>query len=159
MASSFNRSGCPVFGVMRVRIPSKHDGPGGHAKRRVPEREIVCDRRHEPVAGQAFPCSHGPSAVPHAGTAPPLPRRGRGFSVFRTHRRRHGKEIVGIRPVSADRPILPADRGRTAGNIATPAAREWPAWSITSFVFVIPPMILVAGMDLGLGKLTLMVFG
>lgn len=42
---------------------------------------------------------------------------------------------------------------------ATPAAREWPAWSITSFVFVIPLMILVAGMDLGFGELTLMVFG
>lgn len=41
----------------------------------------------------------------------------------------------------------------------TPAIREWPAWSIASFVFVIPPMILVAGMDLGFGELTLMVFG
>ena len=40
---------------------------------------------------------------------------------------------------------------------ATPAAREWPAWSITSFVFVILPMILA--MDLGFGELTLMVFG
>ena len=47
---------------------------------------------------------------------------------------------------------------RTCGR-ATPAAREWPAWSITSFVFVIPLMILVAGMDLGFGELTLMVFG
>ena len=28
----------------------------------------VCGRWHEPVAGQAFLCSHGPSAVPHAGT-------------------------------------------------------------------------------------------
>ena len=42
---------------------------------------------------------------------------------------------------------------------ATPAAREWPAWSIASFVFVILPMILAAGMDLGFGELTLMVFG
>lgn len=41
----------------------------------------------------------------------------------------------------------------------TPAAREWPAWSIASFVTVIPPMILVTGMDLGIGRLTLMVFG
>ena len=41
----------------------------------------------------------------------------------------------------------------------TPTAREWMAWSIAAFVFVIPLMILAAGMDLGLGKLTLMVFG
>lgn len=41
----------------------------------------------------------------------------------------------------------------------TPAAREWLAWSIAAFVFVIPLMILVTGMDFGLGKLTLMVFG
>ena len=38
----------------------------------------------------------------------------------------------------------------------TPTAREWLAWSIAAFVFV---MILVTGMDFGLGKLTLMVFG
>ena len=41
----------------------------------------------------------------------------------------------------------------------TPAAREWLAWSIAAFVFVILLMILVTGMDFGLGKLTLMVFG
>lgn len=41
----------------------------------------------------------------------------------------------------------------------TPTAREWLAWSITSFVFVIPLMILAAGMDFGFGELTLMVFG
>lgn len=118
------------FVVQSVRMPRFWGDAGSnpvearwarrpHAKRRVPEREIVCDRWHEPVAGQEFLCSHGPSAVPHAGTVPPLPR-GRGFSVFRTHRRKHGKEIVGIRPVSADRPILPADRGR---NCARPRLR------------------------------------
>lgn len=42
---------------------------------------------------------------------------------------------------------------------ATPAAREWLAWSIAAFVFVIPPLTLAAGMDLGFGELTLMVFG
>lgn len=41
----------------------------------------------------------------------------------------------------------------------TPAIREWLAWSITAFVFVIPLMLLAAGMDLGFGRLTLMVFG
>ena len=41
----------------------------------------------------------------------------------------------------------------------TPTAREWLAWSIAAFVFVILLMILVTGMDFGLGKLTLMVFG
>ena len=40
----------------------------------------------------------------------------------------------------------------------TPTAREWLAWSIAAFVFVILLMILVTGMDFGLGKLTLMVF-
>lgn len=40
-----------------------------------------------------------------------------------------------------------------------PTAREWLAWSIAAFVFVILLMILVTGMDFGLGKLTLMVFG
>lgn len=41
----------------------------------------------------------------------------------------------------------------------TPAAREWLAWSIAAFVFVIPLMLLAAGMDLGFGELMLMVFG
>lgn len=41
----------------------------------------------------------------------------------------------------------------------TPTAREWLAWSIAAFVFVILLMILVTGMDFRLGKLTLMVFG
>lgn len=41
----------------------------------------------------------------------------------------------------------------------TPTAREWLAWSIAAFSFVILLMLFVTGMDFGLGKLTLMVFG
>lgn len=41
----------------------------------------------------------------------------------------------------------------------TPTAREWLAWSIAAFSFVILLMLFVAGMDFGLGKLILMVFG
>lgn len=59
--------GCP-FRVMRVRIPSKHDGSSGHMRNAGFRMGAVCGRWHEPVAGQAFLCSHGPSAVPHAGT-------------------------------------------------------------------------------------------
>lgn len=41
----------------------------------------------------------------------------------------------------------------------TPTAREWLAWSIAAFSFVILLMLFVAGMDFGLGKRILMVFG
>lgn len=41
----------------------------------------------------------------------------------------------------------------------TPTAREWLAWSIAAFSFVILLMLFVTGMDFGLGRLTLMVFG
>lgn len=49
--------------------------------------------------------------------------------------------------------------GFSRGEEVNPAAREWLAWSIAAFVFVIPLMILAAGMDFGFGELTLMVFG
>ena len=41
----------------------------------------------------------------------------------------------------------------------TPTAREWLAWSIAAFSIVILLMLFVTGMDFGLGRLTLMVFG
>lgn len=63
----FQPIGCP-FRVMRVRIPSKHDGPSGHMRNAGFRMGAVYGRWHEPVAGQAFLCSHGPSTVPHAGT-------------------------------------------------------------------------------------------
>lgn len=66
----FQPIGCP-FRVMRIRIPSKHDGPSGHMRNAGFRMGAVCGRWHEPVAGQAFLCSHGPSTVPHAGTVPP----------------------------------------------------------------------------------------
>ena len=66
----FHPIGCP-FRVMWVRIPSKHDGPSGHMRNAGFRMGAVCGRWHEPVAGQAFLCSHGPSTVPHAGTVPP----------------------------------------------------------------------------------------
>lgn len=56
------------FRVMRVRLPSKHDGSSGHMRNAGFRMGAVCGRWHEPVAGQASLCSHGPSAVPHAGT-------------------------------------------------------------------------------------------
>lgn len=68
----FQPIGCP-FRVMRVRIPSKHDGSSGHMRNAGFRMGAVCGRWHEPVAGQAFLCSHGPSAVPHAGTVPAVP--------------------------------------------------------------------------------------
>lgn len=83
--SGLNRTAFPAsypqhgFVVQSVRMPRFWGDAGSnpvearwaqwpHAKRWVPEREIVCDRWHEPVAGQEFLCSHGPSTVPHAGT-------------------------------------------------------------------------------------------
>ena len=86
--SGLNRTAFPAsypqhgFVVQSVRMPRFWGDAGSnpvearwaqwpHAKRWVPEREIVCDRWHEPVAGQEFLCSHGPSAVPHAGTVSP----------------------------------------------------------------------------------------
>lgn len=41
----------------------------------------------------------------------------------------------------------------------TPTVREWLGWSVASGVFVLLLMALVSGMDFGLGKLTLWVFG
>ena len=83
--SGLNRTASPAsypqhgFVVQSVRMPRFWGDAGSnpvearwvqwpHAKRWVPEREIVCDRWHEPVAGQEFLCSHGLSTVPHAGT-------------------------------------------------------------------------------------------
>lgn len=39
------------------------------------------------------------------------------------------------------------------------ARREWAGWCVASGIFVLLLMALVSGMDFGLGKLTLWVFG
>ena len=41
----------------------------------------------------------------------------------------------------------------------TPSVREWAGWIVGVFVFVLLLMALVTGMDFGLGKLTLFIFG
>lgn len=44
-------------------------------------------------------------------------------------------------------------------KVVTPTAREWAGWIVGVFVFVLLLMALVTGMDFGLGKLTLFIFG
>ncbi|WP_270313428.1 preprotein translocase subunit SecE [Bifidobacterium adolescentis] len=44
-------------------------------------------------------------------------------------------------------------------KVVTPAVREWAGWIVGVFVFVLLLMALVTGMDFGLGKLTLFIFG
>jgi preprotein translocase subunit SecE len=43
--------------------------------------------------------------------------------------------------------------------VVTPTGKELLAWSFAVFVFVLLLMALVTGMDFGLGKLVLWVFG
>lgn len=44
-------------------------------------------------------------------------------------------------------------------KVVTPTVREWAGWIVGVFVFVLLLMALVTGMDFGLGKLTLFIFG
>ncbi|KAB5607067.1 preprotein translocase subunit SecE [Bifidobacterium jacchi] len=44
-------------------------------------------------------------------------------------------------------------------KVVTPTAKELFAWSLAVFIFVLLLMALVTGMDFGLGKLVLWVFG
>ena len=44
-------------------------------------------------------------------------------------------------------------------KVVTPTGKELLAWSFAVFVFVLLLMALVTGMDFGLGKLVLWVFG
>lgn len=44
-------------------------------------------------------------------------------------------------------------------KVVTPTAKELFFWSLTVFIFVLLLMALVTGMDFGLGKATLWVFG
>lgn len=44
-------------------------------------------------------------------------------------------------------------------KVVTPTVREWAGWIVGVFVFVLLLMALVTGMDFGLGKLTLYIFG
>ena len=44
-------------------------------------------------------------------------------------------------------------------KVVTPTVREWAGWCVASGIFVLLLMALVSGMDFGLGKLTLWVFG
>lgn len=51
---------------------------------------------------------------------------------------------------------------QTADELAktvTPTIREWASWCMAVAIFVLALMILVTGMDFGLGKLTLWLFG
>lgn len=41
----------------------------------------------------------------------------------------------------------------------TPTVKQWAGWSVAVFVFVILLMAATSGMDFGLGKLTLWIFG
>lgn len=44
-------------------------------------------------------------------------------------------------------------------KVVTPTVREWAGWIVGVFVFVLLLMALATGMDFGLGKLTLFIFG
>lgn len=44
-------------------------------------------------------------------------------------------------------------------KVVTPTVREWVGWIVGVFVFVLLLMALVTGMDFGLGKLVLYIFG
>lgn len=44
-------------------------------------------------------------------------------------------------------------------KVVTPTVVEWAVWCAAVFVFVMTLMALVTGMDFGLGKTTLWVFG
>lgn len=44
-------------------------------------------------------------------------------------------------------------------KVVTPSVREWAGWIVGVFVFVLLLMALVTGMDFGLGKLVLHIFG
>lgn len=44
-------------------------------------------------------------------------------------------------------------------KVVTPTAKELFFWSLGVFIFVVLLMLLVTGMDFGLGKLVLWVFG
>lgn len=44
-------------------------------------------------------------------------------------------------------------------KVVTPTAKELLFWSLGVFIFVVLLMLLVTGMDFGLGKLVLWVFG
>lgn len=44
-------------------------------------------------------------------------------------------------------------------KVVTPTVREWAGWIVGVFAFVLLLMVLVTGMDFGLGKLTLYIFG
>lgn len=44
-------------------------------------------------------------------------------------------------------------------KVVTPTVREWIGWCVASGIFVLLLMALVTGMDFGLGKLTLWIFG
>ena len=44
-------------------------------------------------------------------------------------------------------------------KVVTPTAKELFAWSLAVFIFVLLLMALATGMDFGLGKLVLWVFG
>lgn len=44
-------------------------------------------------------------------------------------------------------------------KVVTPTVRQWLGWCLGVFVFVGLLMAVVTGMDFGLGKLTLWVFG
>lgn len=65
----------------------------------------VYGRRHEPVVGLETPCSHGPSAVPHAGTV---------FAVVAqlAEQRPRNAQVTGPNPVDGsfstkNRPVFP----------------------------------------------------
>ncbi|WEV72248.1 preprotein translocase subunit SecE [Bifidobacterium sp. ESL0790] len=44
-------------------------------------------------------------------------------------------------------------------KVVTPTTKELAGWSVAVFIFVVLLMAAVTGMDLGLGKLTLWIFG
>lgn len=44
-------------------------------------------------------------------------------------------------------------------KVVTPSVREWAGWIVGVGVFVLLLMALATGMDFGLGKLTLFIFG
>ena len=91
-----------------------------HAKKLGSRMGAVYGRRHEPVVGLETPCSHGPSAVPHAGTV--FRRRssaGRAApSLCAGHRSESGRRLAGGKPIPGFHEIK--EIPMTAPNNVTP---------------------------------------
>lgn len=117
--------GCSVFfGVMRVRIPSKHDGPSGHMRKNwVPEWEqSVADGMNRPQ--DKHPCLAWPIRRSSC-------RNGSAVVAQLAEQRPRNAQVTGPNPVDGsfstkNRPVFPPLSGWFFGNPATGQAWRIP---------------------------------